>query len=180
MMGSSQHMAYVGLGSNLGDREATIESAIRSIAELGGVEVVAVSSSVQTPPLPTAEGVDGGGWYVNAVVTVRTVLEPGALLEGLLAIERAHGRDRSVSQRWAARTLDLDLLLFDDRMIDEPRLVVPHPHIASRRFVLEPLAEITPDSVIPGLGKTAAQLLAELEHAEMNAKKQRALTERGA
>lgn len=144
--------AYVGLGSNLGDREA----ALRSALELLGEDVVAVSTLRETEPV----GYLDQPAFLNAAAALETALEPHALLERLLAVERELGRTRD-GPRFGPRTIDLDLLLYEDRVIDEPGLVVPHPRMAERRFVLEPLAELDPDLAVPGRGRVA-DLLARL------------------
>jgi 2-amino-4-hydroxy-6-hydroxymethyldihydropteridine diphosphokinase len=144
-------VAYVGLGANLGDREATIRAAI---AELPGV--LGVSTLRETDPV----GVTDQPRFLNGVAALETGLQPQELLDLLLAVERRLGRERR--ERWGPRTIDLDLLLYGDEVIDEEGLTVPHPHLHERRFVLEPLAEIAPSLVIPGLGGVE-DLLAELD-----------------
>ena len=144
-------LAYVGLGSNLGDREALI----RRAAELIGAR--RLSSLLETEPWGYADQ----PMFLNAVAEVDTPLEPRALLDLLLDVERRLGRER-VGPRWGPRTIDLDLLLYGDRLIAEPGLVVPHPGLATRRFVLEPLAELAPTLKIPGNG-TVQALLAGLQ-----------------
>jgi len=136
--------AYVGLGSNLGDREATLRAAL----ELLGDDVVAVSSFRETDPV----GYLDQPRFLNAAAALETGLEPRPLLERLLEVERGLGRTRD-GPRFGPRTIDLDLLLYADRVIAEPGLVVPHPRLAERRFALEPLAELDPDLVVPGLGR---------------------------
>ena len=138
--------AYVGLGSNLGDREATLRAAL----ELLGDDVVAVSSFRETDPV----GYLDQPRFLNAAAALETGLEPRPLLERLLEIELGLGRTRD-GPRFGPRTIDLDLLLYGDRVIAEPGLVVPHPRLAERRFALEPLAELDPDLVVPGLGRVA-------------------------
>jgi 2-amino-4-hydroxy-6-hydroxymethyldihydropteridine diphosphokinase len=145
-------VAYIGLGSNLGDREGTLRDALARLAELGEVRV---SSFHETDPV----GVIDQPKFVNAVVELSTQLTPRDLLDALLAIERELGRDRSREQRWGPRTLDLDLLLYGGEMIDEPGLTVPHPRLADRRFVLEPLHELVPGLVLPD-GTRVGDLLA--------------------
>ena len=145
--------AFIGLGSNLGDREA----ALRGALELLGEDVVAVSSFRETEPV----GYLDQPAFLNAAAALETGLEPRALLERLLGVERELGRTRE-GPRHGPRTIDLDLLVYDDRVIDEPGLVVPHPRLAERRFVLEPLAELDPDVVVPGHGRVA-ELLSRLE-----------------
>lgn len=147
--------AFVGVGCNLGDRWGSLASAARGLRESGAVAVVRASSVWDTEPLGPPQP-----RYLNAVLGVETVLPPRALLALLQSIERAGLRSRA-GVRWGARTLDLDLLLYGDRVISEPGLVVPHPGIASRAFVLAPLAEIAPALVVPGLGRTVEALLAE-------------------
>jgi 2-amino-4-hydroxy-6-hydroxymethyldihydropteridine diphosphokinase len=144
-------LAYVGLGANLGDRDATIRAAI---AELPGV--VGVSTLRETDPV----GVTDQPRFLNGVAVLDIDLPPRELLDRLLAVERGLGRERT--ERWGPRTIDLDLLLYGDEVIDEDGLTVPHPRLQERRFVLEPLAEIAPELVIPGLGGVE-DLLAELD-----------------
>jgi 2-amino-4-hydroxy-6-hydroxymethyldihydropteridine diphosphokinase len=144
--------AFVGLGSNLDDREA----ALRGALELLGEDVVAVSSFRETDPVGYLDQPP----FLNAAAALETGLAPRALLERLLKVERELGRTRD-GPRFGPRTLDLDLLLYEDRVIDEPGLVVPHPRMAERRFVLEPLAELDPDLVVPGQGRVS-DLLARL------------------
>jgi len=138
--------AYVGLGANLGDRETTLRHAVERLGTNDDVEVVAVSTLRETEPWgPVAQPP-----FLNGVVALETVLEPVELLEVMLEIERGLGRDRREETRWGPRTIDLDLLLYDDRVVDAPGLTVPHPRLHERRFVLEPLAELDSDLVIPG------------------------------
>jgi 2-amino-4-hydroxy-6-hydroxymethyldihydropteridine diphosphokinase len=146
--------AYVGLGSNLGDREQTLRRALDLLGE--HVELVAVSSFRQTEPV----GVLDQPRFVNAAARIRTSLPPRALLDLLLATERALGRERR--ERWGPRTVDLDLLLYGDDVLDEPGLTVPHPRLHERAFVLEPLAELDPGLVVPGRG-AVSELLARLD-----------------
>ncbi len=113
-----------------------------------------MSPSIETAPV----GVEDQPWFLNACCLVRTGLGPGQLLSELHRIERAHGRDRASEQRWGPRLIDLDLLLFDDLIMDEPELTIPHPRMHERAFVLGPLAEIAPDLVHPGLGLTVLEL----------------------
>jgi 2-amino-4-hydroxy-6-hydroxymethyldihydropteridine diphosphokinase len=143
--------AYVGLGANLGNRRATIENAI---ALLPGV--VAVSEVRETEPV----GVVDQPPFLNAVVALETALCPRELLDTLLAVERVLGRRRR--ERWGPRTIDLDLLLYGDEVVDEPGLTVPHPRLHERSFALEPLAELDPELVVPGRGRVS-DLLAELD-----------------
>jgi len=135
--------AYVGLGSNLGGREAMIGRAV----ELLGDEVIAVSSLLETEPW----GYVDQPRFVNAVARLETSRTPRELLDRLLEIERELGRSRE-GPRFGPRTIDLDLLVYGDERIDEPGLTVPHPRLHERAFVLEPLAELDPALVVPGLG----------------------------
>lgn len=128
---------FIGLGSNLGDREQHIHTALRELAEAGDIRVVAVSRVYDTEPVACPPGQPR---FLNAVAELATALDPHALLARLQAIEVRHGRTRSLPN--GPRTLDLDLLLYGDRVIDDPALTVPHPRMWQRRFVMEPLAEI--------------------------------------
>ena len=150
--------AYVGLGANLGDREATIRRAVALVDELGGVAVVGVSSLRETEPWGPVEQPR----YLNGAVALETDLRPRELLDALLDVERRLGRARDDEERWGPRTIDLDLLLYGHLVLDEPGLDVPHPRLHERRFALEPLAELAPDALVPGRG-TAAELLRALE-----------------
>jgi len=140
-------LAYVGLGSNLGDRE----SLIRQAAELIGA--CRLSSLIETEPWGYTEQPK----FLNAVAEVETPLDARGFLDHLLEVERRLGRER-VGPQWGPRTIDLDLLLYGDEEIDEPGLVVPHPRLAERLFVLEPLAELVPSRKIPGSGTVQAVL----------------------
>jgi 2-amino-4-hydroxy-6-hydroxymethyldihydropteridine diphosphokinase len=143
--------AFVGLGANLGNREA----AIRRAAEVIGA--TRLSTIRETDPW----GLEDQPRFLNAVAELRTELMPRTLLERLLDVERSLGRVRE-GPRWGPRAIDLDLLLYGDRVIDEPGLHVPHPRLHERLFVLEPLAELAPDAVVPGKGKVL-ELLAKLQ-----------------
>jgi 2-amino-4-hydroxy-6-hydroxymethyldihydropteridine diphosphokinase len=152
--------AFVGLGSNLGERETTLRAAIGRLRTLPDIEVRAVSSLRDTEPV----GYVDQPRFLNGAVELETALSARSLLGILLELERAFGRDRSTAPPKGPRTLDLDLLLYGDATIDEPLLKVPHPHLHERRFVLEPLAELDPDLDIPGHGSVQA-LLAGLDSA---------------
>lgn len=151
---------FVGLGANLDDPRGQIRAALDAIETLPGTRVIAVSRLHAGPAWGPVEQPD----YVNAVAELETVLGPEALLEALLAVERRLGRDRSVA-RYGPRRIDLDLLLDGAASIDAPGLRVPHPHLAERAFVLVPLAEIAPDTDVPGIGR-ARDLLARLDPVE--------------
>lgn len=140
--------ALIGLGGNLGDVRERLEAAIAALDALPDVAVVARSRFYRTPPWGHTEQPD----FVNAAIAVATSLTALALLDTLLATERAFGRVRD-GERWGPRTLDLDLLAYGDEVIEEDRLSVPHPRIAERAFVLLPLADIAADSVLPGMGR---------------------------
>jgi dihydropteroate synthase len=140
----------IGLGSNLGDRRKHLDGAVAALADLGAV--VAVSSYYETAAIGGPEQAD----YLNAVALIETEVQPGRVLEFLLGVEHLHGRQRP--ERNDPRTLDLDLLLYGDRVINEPNLDLPHPRMSERRFVLEPLIEVWPDAALPD-GTRIADLL---------------------
>ena len=142
--------AYVGLGSNLDDPPARIRAALDALADLEQSRLIAVSSLWRGPPMGPQDQPE----FVNAVAALLTLLEPEHLLERLQAVELAHGRRRG-DVRWGPRTLDLDLLMHGEALRDTPSLVLPHPGIGSRPFVLLPLAEVAPALRIPGLGQVA-------------------------
>ena len=144
--------AYVALGSNLGDRRAQLAAAVAALRRTPGIEVVAVSALYETEPVGPPQG-----RYLNAVVRLRSELSPDALLERLLELENEAGRRRG-PERNAPRTLDLDLLLYADLAQHGPALELPHPRLAERAFVLEPLCDLAPDLVHPALGVSVAEL----------------------
>jgi 2-amino-4-hydroxy-6-hydroxymethyldihydropteridine diphosphokinase len=148
----------VGLGSNLGDREGTLRAAVGRLRGLPETEVRGVSSFRDTEPV----GVVDQPRFLNGAVELETALTPRALLDALLELELALGRDRATVPRRGPRTLDLDLLLYGEETIRETGLEVPHPRLHERGFVLEPLAELDPALVVPGWGPVQA-LLANLE-----------------
>jgi 3-oxoacyl-[acyl-carrier protein] reductase len=146
--------AFLALGSNLGDRAATLRSALDELARTSGVRVVCVSSFHETAPVG---GPPGQGAYLNAAAELDTSLDPAELLARILAVEEQFGRVRS--EKDAPRTLDLDLLLYDDLVRAEPDPVVPHPRMHEREFVLAPLAEVAPEIVHPGSQRRVRELL---------------------
>ncbi len=141
--------AFIALGSNLGDPPAQIHDALRGLAALPETRLLRASSLYRNPPVGYREQPD----FVNAVAMVETRLAPRALLDRLLAMERTRGRVREYPN--APRPLDLDIALYGDRVVGEPGLMIPHPRMCERAFVLIPLAEIAPDAVVPGRGRVA-------------------------
>ena len=148
--------ATIGLGSNLGDREANLRQALEHLAQTPDTAVVRASSLYDTEPV----GVEEQPHFLNAVAQLETQLSPHQLLWNLKLIERRLGRVRS--QRWGPRTLDLDLLLYEDLVLDEDDLQIPHPELAKRSFVLVPLVELDPLLVHPATGETMLALLQKL------------------
>ncbi|MBI2962085.1 MAG: 2-amino-4-hydroxy-6-hydroxymethyldihydropteridine diphosphokinase [Betaproteobacteria bacterium] len=146
--------AFIGLGANVGRPREQLDAAIAALGRFPRSQLLAASSFYASAPQGHAEQPD----FINAVAKLETGLEPRALLEALLALERASGRERSF--RGAPRTLDLDLLLYGEKLIAEPDLLVPHPRMHERAFVLMPLAEIAPRCVIPGRGPVSKLLAA--------------------
>jgi len=140
--------AFVGLGGNLGDAVATLRSALQALNGLPESHLLRASSLYRTP----AWGLQQQADFINGVAMLETRLDPRALLEALLGVERDFGRERQAGSRWGPRTLDMDLLLYGGATIAEPGLHVPHPHLHERAFALVPLLEIDPDILIPGQG----------------------------
>jgi 2-amino-4-hydroxy-6-hydroxymethyldihydropteridine diphosphokinase len=149
-----QEFVYLSLGSNLGDRAAHLRAAVELLLEAGTVK--ATSSFYETEPVDFRDQ----PWFLNSVVALETGKTPRELLAHALAIEEKMGRRRTRDK--GPRTIDIDILLYGDRVIDEPGLKIPHPAMQERRFVLEPLAEIAPEAFHPVLKKTALELLVEL------------------
>jgi 2-amino-4-hydroxy-6-hydroxymethyldihydropteridine diphosphokinase len=143
-------IVYLSLGSNLGDREANLHTAIEKLREVG--DVVAVSSFYETEPVE----VTAQPWFLNCAVKFDTEKMPRQLISAILAIEQSMGRQRK--QQKGPRTIDIDILFFGSSIIDIPSLTVPHPHLHERRFVLEPLAEIAPDARHPTFKRTVREL----------------------
>jgi len=146
-------IAYIGIGSNLAEPRAQVHAALRALAALPRTRVLRQSRLYRSAPW----GLRDQPEFVNAVAQLETALQPRALLEALLGVERAAGRRRD-GTRWGPRVLDLDILLYGDRVLDEHGLRVPHPHLAERAFVLLPLAEIAPELSVPGLARVDALL----------------------
>lgn len=146
--------AWIGLGGNVGDPPATLRAALLQLDALADTQLLRASRLYRTPAWGMAAQPD----FVNAVALLDTMLGARALLEGMLGVERAFGRERR--ERWGPRVLDLDLLLYGDAVIDEPGLRIPHPHLHERAFALLPLLEIDPDASIPGRGPARDALAA--------------------
>ena len=151
-------VAVVGLGGNVGDSVAVLRQAMDALRALPATRLLAASALYRTP----AWGMEDQADFINAAVALETSLQPRALLQRLFAIERRFGRVRSAdgSDRWGPRTLDLDLLLYGDAVLDEPGMRVPHPRLHERAFALVPLLEVLPGAVIPGAAAMAQALAA--------------------
>lgn len=148
-------LAHIGIGSNVGDRAATVHRAFAALAALPHTRLVACSPVYET----MAEGPIAQGAFLNAAAAIETLLTPADLLAHLLDIERREGRDRSrQAQRWGPRTLDLDILLYDTAHFVLPGLTIPHPRLHERAFVLVPLADIAADASVPGIGRRVREL----------------------
>lgn len=152
------HTAYLGLGSNLGDKENLILTAVQKLGETDGCRVVKVSELISTKPYGGVEQDD----FLNGCLELETLLRPEELLERLHELEQEAGRIRKV--RWGPRTLDLDILLYDDQIVDTPDLTIPHTDMQNREFVLGPLAQIAPYKRHPILQKTIGELEGEINH----------------
>jgi 2-amino-4-hydroxy-6-hydroxymethyldihydropteridine diphosphokinase len=148
--------AYIALGANTGPREQSIRSALLMLAETDGIAIQRVSSLLENPAI----GMGEAPAFLNAAAEIETTLGSHALLHRLLEVEKSLGRIRR--EKWEPRPIDLDILLYGDQIISSQELVVPHPLMHERRFVMQPLAEIAPEVVHPVLQMTAAGLLAEL------------------
>jgi 2-amino-4-hydroxy-6-hydroxymethyldihydropteridine diphosphokinase len=144
---------FLGMGSNLGDRSRHLDEAVGLIARIPDTEVVRLSSVYETEPW----GRSGQGDFLNRVAEIRTDLEPDGLLAACRSIENRLGRERN--GRWGPRTIDIDILYYDARVVEEVDLRIPHPRVAGRRFVLAPLVEIAPDWTDPLSGRTVAAML---------------------
>lgn len=140
------NIAYIGLGSNLGEPEANLKKALELLDSFPGVQIKKVASLYRTEPL----GYTGQDWFLNTVAEVETSLSPHELLSLLLDTEERLGRVRTI--RWGPRTVDLDLLLFGGEEVNTPDLMIPHPRMSERAFVMVPLAELEPELIIPGWG----------------------------
>lgn len=151
-------MACVGLGANLGDAQATVHAAITALGGLPQSRVLSASRLYRTPAWGNEDQPD----FINAAVALETGLTAPLLLEQLLATEQVFGRVRLPGQQWGPRTLDLDLLLYGEQVIDLPQLQVPHPHLHARAFALLPLADVAADALVPGHG-TVRNLLAAMK-----------------
>lgn len=145
--------AYIGLGANLGPREVTLLRAADLLAADAGIEMLEISQLRETDPVGDVEQPS----FLNGAVAVETTLSPRELLDVLRRVERELGRVRD-GERWGPRTIDLDLLLYGDEIVDEEGLRVPHPRLHERRFALEPLVDLEPELEIPGLGRVSDAL----------------------
>jgi len=155
MLKSTERDAWIGLGTNVGDTKAHLQSAVREIDGLKSTRLIACSSFLTTEPIGPKQPD-----FLNAVVRIATSLSPMELLIALKSLEKLHNRERTV--RWGPRTLDLDILLYGDRIITHPQLSIPHPEMHRRRFVLEPMCEIDPTTRHPTLDRTVIELLQAL------------------
>ncbi len=151
------HLAYIGFGSNIGDRFSFIHSAITALSEIEGITLQKISSLYETAPV----GNEAQDHFLNGVVSIRTPHSPHTLLSMLKQIEINVGKEHRI--RWGPREIDMDILIYDDLCVETPNLTIPHPEMHLRRFVLVPLAEIAPDLVHPIFNETIQTLLAHLE-----------------
>lgn len=157
-------IALVGLGGNVGDAAATLRHAFKELDALPQTRLLRASKLYRSKAWGRTDQAD----FINAVAMLQTGLDARELLDALLGIEHDAGRERRADERWGPRTLDLDLLLYGDAVIDEPGLHIPHPHLHERSFALVPLVEIAPDAMIPGIGSARA-VLAAMEPSDIDA-----------
>ena len=148
------HRAFIGIGSNLGDRKANYLEAVERIQKLPGTRIVKQSSLYESEP----HG-DATTWFVNAVIEIETEAAPEELLKRLKAIETTMGRKRVRGKRWGSRVIDLDILFYNNAIIDKRNLKIPHPEVPNRKFVLAPLSELAPQFIHPKLSATVTELL---------------------
>ena len=151
-MNEKEVTAYIGMGSNIGDREANLSRAVAFLGQVNGVEVTAVSSYYNTAPVGYVQQPD----FLNAAAEIKTTLSADELLQVCICIEKELGRERII--RWGPRTIDLDILLYGDQIINEEYLTVPHPRMHERDFVLEPLNEIAPQALHPVYRQTVREM----------------------
>lgn len=158
-------IAFIGLGANLGDPRAQIAEALRRLGSAPETRLVRAATLYRSDPVGPPDQPE----YFNTVAQIETRLEPAALLASVQAIERSLGRTRSI--RWGPRLIDLDILLYGDRRIEEAGLVIPHPEITRRRFVLQPLFDLAPDLLVPGSAGSVRDLLGALEDSEKSVRR---------
>ncbi len=152
------HIAFISVGSNLGDKLANCRKGVAALEEGGGIRVLARSRMYRTEPVDFADQ----DWFVNGVIKIETALDPGALLERIQTVQRLAGRTLE-GVRFGPRVLDLDILLYDQLVLDRPGLCIPHPRMHRRRFVLIPLCDIEPGIIHPRLEMDVSSLLAALD-----------------
>ena len=156
--------AYIGLGSNLGNCRENLLQAWARLGAVRGVKLLVLSSPYRSEPV----GMVSDNWFINAVGSLETSLQPAALLAAMLAVETSLGRKRTPGERMRDRSVDLDLLYWDERISEDPGLILPHPEIAKRLFVLMPLAEIGPEVRHPLLKKTSLEMLHDVMARQRN------------
>lgn len=155
-MESHEETAYLGLGSNLGNRMKNLEMAYAAIAGHPDIRVTASSSYYETEPV----GFRNQGWFINQVLRIETILSPYEILKVTQYTEHHLGRKREIP--WGPRSIDIDVLLYGNKVMEDPDLIIPHPHLTERRFVLIPLSEIAPSLIHPVMGKSIEDILSEL------------------
>ena len=148
---------YIGIGSNLGDPYENCIKAVEAIKEDPFCRMKAISPFYRTEPV----GVEGQNWFINAVLSINTSLAPAELIEALLGIEKKMGRTRS-EIKWESRIIDLDILLFGNEIINDKNLIIPHPRMHTRRFVMAPMADIAPELIHPVLGESMSDILGKI------------------